>query len=60
MDVVTEVSRLLDEAHFPPILTERDAARIAVHGGNHTTRDGALEAERVADRDRGLPDLESV
>lgn len=28
MDVVTEVSRLLDEAQFPPILTERDAARM--------------------------------
>ena len=28
MDVVTTVTRLLDEAHFPPILSERDAARM--------------------------------
>lgn len=28
MSVLEEVTRLLDEAHFPPILTERDAARM--------------------------------
>jgi hypothetical protein len=28
MEVLQEVSRLLDQAQFPPILTERDAARM--------------------------------
>lgn len=28
MSVLEQVTRLIDEAHFPPILTERDAARM--------------------------------
>ena len=28
MEVLQEVSRLLEQAEFPPILTERDAARM--------------------------------
>lgn len=28
MDVLNEVSRLLEHAHYPPIVTEREAARM--------------------------------